>query len=204
MRRIGRSLRQGQPGAVAMRQFFRSEYVSCTSFIAAVGKAKFGFDTSGLTELLKWADIVDGARFESAAAAVEMKEPALKIALVIENAEGTEFIPRVIPLLTELPLAEVLAQPFVQERVQPLMARHLGSMELIRERARVAGWRDLCRSAGSGDGGDQQVYPLLLLIPEAIYTVVVSRSSYRTKISVGTNPWTEVPADRAGQPGGDL
>ena len=66
-----------------------------------------------------------------------MKEPALKIAMVIENAEGTEFIPRIIPLLTEFPLAEVLAQPFVQERVQPLMERHLAAMELIRERAEL-------------------------------------------------------------------
>ncbi len=32
--------------------------------------------------------------------------------------------------------------------------------------------------------------------PEATYTVVVSRSSYRTKISVGTNPWTKVPVGK--------
>ncbi len=45
-----------------------------------------------------------------------------------------EFIPRVIPLLTELPLAEVLAQPFVQERVSRLWRGTCESMELIRER----------------------------------------------------------------------
>ncbi len=184
----------GQPGAGAMRQFFDPNFVSCTSFIAAVGKAKFGFDTSGFEELLKWADIVDGARFESAAAAVEMKEPALKIALVIENAEGTEFIPRVIPLLTELPLAEVLAQPFVQERVEPLMARHLGSMELIRERARL---QDGVIFVDLLDRETEAISKFIpyYFHPEAIYTVVVSRSSYRTKISVGTNPWTALPAE---------
>jgi len=32
------------------------------------------------------------------------------------------------------------------------------------------------------------------LFPEAVYTVSVSPSSFRTKISVGSNPWTpEVP-----------
>ncbi len=30
------------------------------------------------------------------------------------------------------------------------------------------------------------------MLPEAVYTVGLSRSSYRVKISVGTNPWTTV------------
>ena len=34
------------------------------------------------------------------------------------------------------------------------------------------------------------------LYPDATYTVGVTRSRFRTKISVGTNPWTTVPADR--------
>ncbi len=184
----------GQLGVLAERQFFDPDFVSCTSFVAAVGRLKFGFDTSGLTELLYWADIVDGARFESAAAAVEMKEPALKIALVIENAEGMEFIPRVIPLLTELPLAEVVAQPFVQERVEPLMARHLRSMELIRERAEL---QDEVIFVDLLDRETEAVSKFIpyYYYPQATYTVVVSRSSFRTKISVGTNPWTKRPAE---------
>ena len=182
-----------QSGPLGLRQFFDADYVSCTSLIADIGRDKFGFDTAGLKELLYWADIVDGARFESARSAVEMKEPALKIAMVIENAQGPEFIPRIIPLLTEMPLAEVLAQPFVEKRVAPLMERHLHSMELIRERAELKDgviYIDLL---------DRETEAMSKFIPyyyypDATYTVVVSRSSFRTKISVGTNPWTKVPA----------
>jgi len=183
----------GQEGPAALRQFFDADYVSCTGLIADIGRDKFGFDTSGLKELLYWADIVDGARFESAQSAVEMKEPALKIAMVIENAEGAEFIPRIIPLLTEMSLAEVQAQPFVGQRVEPLMERHLDSMEMIRERAELKDgviYIDLL---------DRETEAMSKFIPyyyypDATYTVVVSRSSFRTKISVGTNPWTKVPA----------
>ena len=185
----------GQNTHLAMQQFFDPGYVSCTGFIAAVGKDKFGFATSALQELLYWADIVDGARFESAQSAVEMKQPALKIAMVIENAEDAQFIPRIIPLLTELPLAEVLAQPFVQQRVEPLMTRHLDSMKLIRERAQLADgviWVDLLDLETEAISKFIPYY----YYPEATYTIVASRSSFRTKISVGTNPWTLLPAEK--------
>ena len=59
-------------------------YVSCTSLIADVARDKFGFDTEPLAELIRWADIVDGARYESAEAAVGMAAPAMKLTMVIE------------------------------------------------------------------------------------------------------------------------
>jgi hypothetical protein len=185
----------GQDGPLALRHFFDPNYISCTGFIAAVGRDKFNFNTSALSELLHWADIVDGARFESAQSAVEMKEPALKIAMVIENADDATFIPRIIPLLTEMPLADVLAQPFVQERVQPLMDRHLAAMSLIRERSQLANgviFVDLLERETEAISKFIPYY----YYPEATYTIVASRSRFRTKISVGTNPWTTLPSDR--------
>ena len=183
----------GQNTPLAMRQFFDPDYISCTSFIASTGRDKFSFDTSGLSELLHWADIVDGARFESAQSAVEMKEPALKIAMVIEHADNPELIPQVIPLLTEMPLADVLAQPFVQERVQPLLKRNLASMKLIRERAELADGVTYIDLLDRETEAISKFIPYYYF-PEATYTVVVSRSSFRTKISVGTDPWTKRPA----------
>jgi len=185
---------RGQRGDLGMRQFFDPDFVSCTSFIAAVGRSRFGFDVSGLGELLYWADIVDGARYESARAAVELEAPAMKLTMVIENADSPEFIPRIIPLLTEIPLAEVLAQPFVQEKVSPLLEKHVASIKMILARAEVDDgviYFDLL---------DRQTEALskfipYYLFPEATYTVGVTRSSFRTKISVGTNPWTKVPAE---------
>ena len=42
------------------------------------------------------------------------------------------------------------------------------------------------------------------LYPEATYNVGLSKSSFRTKVSVGTNPWTQLTAGEAGESGGDL
>jgi hypothetical protein len=182
--------REAQMG---VRHFFDADYVSCTGLIAAVGKARFGFDTSGLSELLYWADLIDGARYQSAASAVEMKDPAMKLTMVIENAEAG-LIPRIIPLLTEMPLAEVLAQPFVQERVAPLWERHSSAMKLVKERA------ELVDGVIYFDLTDKSIEGLSKFIPyyyypDATYTVALTRSSFRTKISVGTNPWFKGPVE---------
>ena len=96
-----------------IRKFFDPEYTSCTSFLAYIGSTKFGFNTEPVKDLIYWANIVDGALYESAEAAVEMAEPAMKLTLIIESTQDPEFIPKLIPLLTEMPLSEVLAQPFV-------------------------------------------------------------------------------------------
>jgi hypothetical protein len=185
----------GQRGERAMRQFFDPDFISCTGFIASVAAARFGWDTTGLEDLLSWADIIDGARYESAQAAVEMEAPAMKLTMVIENAGDPELIPRIIPLLTELPLAEIVAQPFVAERVAPLMERHLASIDVVRGRAQ------LLEGVIFLDLLDRETEALskfipYSLFPQATYTVAVTRSKFRTKISVGTNPWSKLPAER--------
>ena len=185
----------GQLGDRAKRQFFDPTYISCTGYIAHIGKTKFGWDATGLDDLLKWADIIDGARFASAEAAVEMREPAMKLALVIENTTDPHFIPRVIPMLTQMPFEEIIAQPFVRELIQPLWEKHSATKELIRERA------ELKDGVVALDILDQETEALNKFIPyyffpEATYTIAATRSKTRTKISVGTNPWTTRTVDQ--------
>jgi hypothetical protein len=185
----------GQKEGLGMRQFFDPDFVSCTSFIAAVGVSRFGFDVSKLGELLYWADIVDGAGYESAKAAVEMEAPAMKLTLAIENADTPDFIPRIIPLLAEMPLIDVLGQPFILQKIGPLFERHMASVQLIRERAELLDGTIFFDLLDKSTEAISKFIPYYLH-PKATYTVGVTRSRFRTKISVGTNPWTTVPADR--------
>ena len=120
-----------QNPACGGRKFFDPDYTSCTSFLAHIASTLFGFDTAPVAELIHWANIVDGALYESPESAVEMPAPAMKLTLIIEATQDPAFIPRLIPLLTEMPLAEVLAQPFVASLLPPLLERHKESLELI-------------------------------------------------------------------------
>ena len=186
-----------QNPACASRKFFDPSFTSCTGFVAHIAASRFGFDAAPVAELVRWADIVDGARYESPEAAVEMAAPAMKLTQVIESTQDPDFIPKLIPLLTEMPLAEVLAQPFVANLLPPLIERHHKALDLIRSRAEE---RD---GTIYFDISDRQMegynkFIAYYLHPQAAYSVGLSKSSFRTKVAVGSNPWTKAdPAKMA-------
>ena len=180
--------------AASPKMFYDASYTSCTGLIMDVAEQKFGFSTKGLEELRYWADIVDGAKYESAASAVEMGAPAMKLTLVIESASDHALVPKMIPLLTEMSLQEVLDQGFVKELVEPLMERHLAALELIRERIEVSAGVITFDITDQPTEGYSKFIPYYLH-PEGTYVVGLSKSSFRVKISVGTNPWTTRPVE---------
>ena len=177
--------------ACARRKFFDPDYTSCTSFLAHIAETEFGFDTRPVAELIHWANIVDGAQYESPEAAVEMAAPAMKLTLIIESTQDHALIPRLIPLLTEMPLAEVLMQPFVAPLLPPLLERHKQSVDLIRERSEERDGTIFFDITDQPQEGYNKFIPYYLH-PQATYSIGLSKSSFRTKVSVGSNPWTKV------------
>ncbi len=176
--------------ACAGRKFFDPEYTSCTSFLAHIASTRFGFNTAPVADLIHWADIVDGALYESPEAAVEMAAPAMKLTLIIESTQDPEFIPRLIPLLTEMPLGEVLAQPFVASLLPPLLERHQEAIELIRARSEERDGTIFFDITDHLLEGFNKFIPYYLH-PQATYSIGLSKSSFRTKVAVGSNPWTK-------------
>jgi hypothetical protein len=174
----------------AERKFFDPTYTSCTSFIAHIASSHYGFDIAPVADLVHWADIVDGALYESPESAVEMAEPAMKLTLIIESNQDPEFIPRLIPLLTEMPLDEVLSQPFIAPLLAPLLERHEEALELIRSRAEERDGTIFFDITDHPLEGFNKFIPYYLY-PKAVYSIGLSKSSFRTKVAVGSNPWTD-------------
>ena len=174
----------------SQRKFFDPDYTSCTSFLAHIGATKFGFDTQPVADLIHWANIVDGALYESPDSAVEMAAPAMKLTLVIESIQDPAFIPRLIPLLTEMPLGEILQQPFVSSLLPPLLERHERDIELIRSRSEYRDGTIFFDITDHPTEGFNKFIPYYLH-PEATYSIGLSKSSFRTKVAVGSNPWTK-------------
>jgi hypothetical protein len=174
------------------KKFVDAGYKSCTKFIADTAARKFGFDAAPMSELIHWANKIDGALYENAAEPVEMKFDAFRLALVIENDRDLRVIERIIADLQTRPLGEIVAQPYVAERIEPLHQRHLRSMEIIRQAAHVAGPVIFFDVAGHDMEGYSKFIPYYLY-PEVTYSVSVSQSTFRSKISVGSNPWAPRP-----------
>jgi len=176
--------------ACAARKFFDPTFTSCTSFLAHIAQTRYGFSIAPVAELVRCADTVDGAKYESSQAAVEMASPAMKLTLIIEATQDAEFIPRLIPLLTEMPLADVLSQPFVAGLLPPLLGRHRLALELIRNRAEERDGTIFFDISDQPLEGYNKFIPYYLY-PQAVYSIGLSKSSFRTKVSVGSNPWTK-------------
>jgi len=177
---------------VSGRKFVDASYKSCTKFIADMARQKFGFDAAPLGELIHWANKIDGALYENAAEPVEMKFDAYRLALVIENDRDPRLIERIIAELQVRSLSEVIQLPCVVERVEPLYQRHLRSMQIIKENSRVTGAVVFFDVVGHDMEGYSKFIPYYLN-PEVTYSVSVSQSTFRSKISVGSNPWSPRP-----------
>ena len=174
------------------RKLLDPSYRSCTKFISTVVKEQYGFEAPDLEELITWADIIDGALFESAQAAVEMDAPAMKLTLVIEGSKGSALVQKIIREMQHRSLAEILKEPEVKATYDKLHQSHLRTIDVIRGTGscdRGVIYFDLVES---GIEGYNKFIPYYLF-PDSAYTVSVSTSSFRTKVSVGSNPWVREP-----------
>jgi hypothetical protein len=173
------------------RKLYDPSYKSCTAFIRDIARDRFGFHAPDLEDLVHWSLIIDGAQYPDAKIAVELGAPAMKLTLVIEAAKGSGIVHKIIGWMQCRTLAEIMAEPEMQELYEPLYRRHVDSIDLIGNRARQDGNVVFFDLSGYDIEGYNKFIPYYLF-PDSTYTVSVSPSSFRTKISVGSNPWTPV------------
>ncbi len=172
------------------RKFYDPAFRSCTKFIAMIAKERFGFDEGPVAELVKWADIVDGAMYDDAKSAVEMKAPAMKLTMAIEAATDRDFVKKLIALLAYKPLASLLDEPFVAAVLPPLLERHERSVGILRQRTEEKDGTIFFDITDLDLEGYNKFIPYYLH-PDSIYSIGLSKSSFRVKVSVGSNPWSK-------------
>ncbi len=179
--------------ATERRMFHDGSYSSCTKLIADLGASVFGLQTTGhLAELVKWADIIDAARFPSAEMAVARTAPALQLMTVVEHHGDDAFVSRMVPRLLEEPLAEVALAPDVQSALEPLKAGHAAFVKLVRERAVERGDVVLVDLLDH-DFEVATKFVTYALYPKSAYSLMLTRSPKKCKVSIGYNPWSAVP-----------
>ena len=170
------------------RKFYDPAFKSCTSFIAMIAQQRFGFDPGPLADLIHWTDVIDGALYTDAKTAVEMQAPAMKLTMVIESAPDQRFVPNLIPLLAVKPLDQILEAPFVAPLLGPLLKRHEVSVDILKQRSECKDGTIFFDITDYDLEGYNKFVPYYLH-PESVYSVGLSKSSFRVKVSVGSNPW---------------
>ena len=174
------------------QKFWDADSKSCTEFIARIAQENFGYADEGLAPLIHWAHIIDGAFYDSPAQVVELAAPALQLMQVIENVPDDAFLEKLIRELAERTLDEVATGADVQARLQPILARHRETLELVRRKITYARGVVNFDLVAEGHEAFNKFIPYYLH-PQTTYSVAVTRTPHRTKISVGSNPWSPRP-----------
>ena len=174
------------------KKFLDIDSKSCAEFIARIAKEKFDFEDGSLAELIEWAHIIDGALYESPAQCVELRSSALKLMQVIEGEKDPAFVEKIIRMLTGRSLDEIVASDEIQAKLTPILEEHWKTVEVIKERSISERGVVSFDLTGTGIEGYNKFIPYYFH-PEVTYVVSLSQSSFRTKISVGSNPWAPRP-----------
>ena len=174
------------------KKFLDTTSKSCAEFIARVAKEQFDFEDPFLDELIEWAHIIDGALYDSPAQCVELRSPALKLMQVIEGEKDPAFVEKVIRDLTEKSLDEIVESREIQAKLEPILEQHWSTVDVIKERSTAKRGVVSFDLIGTGIEGYNKFIPYYFH-PEVTYVVSLSQSSFRTKISVGSNPWSPRP-----------
>ncbi|HEY2846889.1 MAG TPA: hypothetical protein VGI80_03670 [Pyrinomonadaceae bacterium] len=174
------------------KKFLDTTSKSCAEFIARIAKEKFGFDDPSLAELVEWAHIIDGALYESPAQCVELRTPALKLMQVLEGEKDPAFVEVIIRRLMNESLDAIVTSPEIQTKIEPILERHWSTVNLIKERAHYERGVVSFDLTDTGIDGYNKFIPYYFY-PETTYNVALTQSEFRTKISVGSNPWSPRP-----------
>ncbi len=174
------------------RAFHDGTYGSCTKLIADIGAKHFDLSPEPFAEMIHWADLIDAARFPNAAMPVEKREPALHLMAVVERYGDEDFITRWVPRLLEEPFLLASDSEEVRALYMPMGAEQDRFVELVKARAKVHG------PVVVVDLGDELLdaaskFVTYALYPDSLYSIVLTRSASKCKISVGYNPWAPEP-----------
>ncbi len=174
------------------KKFHDGTYGSNTKFMADTFKAKFGWEAPDLVELIEWADIVDAARFPNADVASGLDHPALEITAIVQEQGDDTLCTQLIPRLASERMEDLAKSPLIADRLAPIRAR----IENLSVRMAKAGeQKGNVAVFDLSDAPLESVSKFLgyKLFPTAMYSVVLSWTPRRTKISVGFNPWVSKP-----------
>ena len=172
--------------------FYDPTYGSCTKLIADVARQRFQLDLPSLSELVRWADIIDAARFDSAEAASSSDEPVLQLAAVVEHHGDGPFLNAIVPRLLTEPLHDIARAADIQELWAPILASRDAQIRRIQQGAKVAG-HVVVVDLTDAPLDVAAKFVTYALFPEAMYSVTLSRNRQHIKLSVGYNPWSRAP-----------
>jgi len=175
-------------GCLAGFRIYDSSADSCAGLLWRAFAERFDYRNEKYEELVRWAEKIDAARYESVSEALSFEHPALQISASLALApEGhSEFLVRA---LSQHSLDEVSALPEVRE---PFLEFKQSSIEGLSRFAASARLQDqMVVFNVDGSGVVVPRYAPYRFFPHARYSIGIIRYEKGAKITAMRNPWME-------------
>lgn len=179
----------------ARRFHYDSSYTSCTKLVRDVAQQQYGITMPELEPLVYWADKIDSAAFESAAAALDHSEPMMKLASVVEHQGNSHLLARLVPRLLEEPIDVVARRAEYRDAHRKILKKKAAFERRVRQSARTFE-RVVLVDLSSAELETYGKFVTYALYPQAMYSVILGRFENGARINVGYNPWSEQLRDR--------
>ena len=174
---------------------YDASYSSCTKLVRDVALERYGISMPDLEPLTAWADKIDSAAFESAAAALDYSHPVMQLASVVEHHGDGELMSRLVPRLLDAPIELVAQRSEHRELYRKIRRKKAAFAKRVQQNARTMERVVLVDLSGA----ELETYGKFVtyaLYPNAMYSVILGRFKNGARINVGYNPWSERSLDR--------
>jgi len=164
---------------------------SCAGLLWRHLATQFEHCNPRLEELVRWAEKIDAARYDSVAEALASDVPAMRLNASLAAAPSVEeHCVNLVRALAERSVAEVAAQPEVSGPADQVLSRQRQGLETIRGGIRLTDDRIAVFDV-SDDSGAINRYSPYHVFPEARYSAGIIRGRQGMKITSMRNPWKE-------------
>lgn len=165
-----------------------SNFPSCASLVLTHLIKYFHYKPPvHVKELIRWSDIIDGARYKSVADAIESRGPAMKIRVYTNFEKNKNHRIGLIKELSLKPMAEVVKSSRIDQKVKLGMEKD----KLILEKLKKIS--DVLDKVTFVDGVKNFLktshFMVYYVFPSTIYSVVLETMSSGYHLRVGFNHW---------------
>jgi len=167
---------------------FDPKYYSCCHLVYDVLRRDFGFKPPAhFKELVKWLDVIDAARYESAQQEIEMKAPAIQIGHFIDTARGKKKLAWLVELLADRSIKKIVKDKRIQNGIESALAKRKKCLDFYKRKLQIHGrvaFIDLSKSSFH----QIDVAPFYL-VPDLVYSVTLKKRGKVYSFSLRVNPW---------------
>lgn len=172
---------------------------SCAGLLWRHLQTAFGHRNEQFEELVRWAEKIDAARYESVDEVFRAESPAIQINAALNFSPNPKAL--CLELAVELKtrsLAEIANRPDIRRFSEQAIARQRQGLELFARSARLTDDGIVIFDADDPTGLVNRYSPFHFY-PDARYSAGIVRQRQGAKITAMRNPWREFPCAHLGR-----